>query len=188
MTDKKSAEGKKSFAESLLKKDTQVTDSGDNDPQKGFTKEWQPGTQAFNLRLWWKDGRKCDGIPWLLYSGDGWRDGVSGAPECFTVAFGERVVTVEGYNLKRLVEQLDEGHLKSIREHDSKEVALIRNEKPGDPMQVQAAIVRIAVDPPFEDFAKAIQKGENETRNARHTKGRQPARHPGPRRGIAQTA
>jgi len=59
-------------------------------------------------------------------------------------------------NGKRLVEQIDQGHLKSIREHDSKEVALICSEKPADPVEIRPAIVRIAVEPPFEEFARGI--------------------------------
>ncbi len=157
---KKPSEGKKSFAETLLKKGTEGTDGGDDDPKKGYTKEWQPGTQAFSLRLWFKDGHHCEGLPWTLYSGDDWHGAAADKPERLTLTFGTRVVLVEGYNLKRLVEQIDEGHLKSIREHDSKEVALLRNEKPSDPQEVKAAIVRIAIEPPFEEFAKAIKEGE----------------------------
>jgi hypothetical protein len=161
MADKKTPESNKSFAESLLKnKDTQVTDSGEDDPNKGFTKEWQPSAQAFSLRLWFKDGHHCEGLPWTLYSGDKWNSGVADKPERLTLTFGTRVVTVEGYNLKRLVEQIDEGHLKSIREHDSKEVALIRSEKPKEPTEIKAAIVRIEAEPPFEEFAKPIKEGE----------------------------
>jgi hypothetical protein len=159
MADKKPPEGKKSFAESLLK-GSQVTDSGEDDPQKGFTKEWQPAAQAFSLRLWFKDGHHCEGLPWTLYSGDDWHASASDKPERLTLTFGTRVVTVQGYNLKRLVEQIDEGHLKSIKEHDSKEVALIRSEKPTDPTEIKAAIVRIEVEPPFEEFAKAMKEGE----------------------------
>jgi hypothetical protein len=161
MTDpKKPPENKKSFAESLLSKKTDGTDAADDDPQKGFTKEWQHAAQAFSLRLWFKDGHHSEGLPWTLYSGDDWHSGVSDKPERLTLTFGTRVVTVEGYNLRRLVEQIDEGHLKSIREHDSKEVALIRSEKPADPTEIKAAIVRIEVEPPFEEFAKTIKEGE----------------------------
>jgi len=161
MADKKPSESKKSFAESLLKnKDAQVTDSGEDDPQKGFTKEWQPAAQAFSLRLWFKDGHHCEALPWTLYSGDDWHGGAAGKPERLTLTFGTRVVMVEGYNLKRLVDQIDQGHLKSIREHDSKEVALIRAEKPSDPAEIKAAIVRVEVEPPFEEFAKAMKEGE----------------------------
>jgi len=161
MADKKLPEGKKSFAESLLQKETQVTDSGDDDPNKGFKKEWQPAAQAFTLRLWFKDGHHCEGLPWTLYSGDDWHGGAADKPERLTLTFGTRVVLVEGYNLKRLVEQIDEGHLKAIYQHDSKEVALIRSEKPSDPQEVKAAILRIAIEPPFEEFAKAIREGES---------------------------
>jgi hypothetical protein len=159
MADKKPPQGKKLFAESLLK-GSQVTDSGEEDPQKGFTKEWQPAAQAFGLRLWFKDGHHCEGLPWTLYSGDDWHCGTSGKPERLTLTFGTRIVTVEGYNLKRLVEQIDQGHLKSIREHDSKEVALIRSEKPTDPVEIKPAIVRIEVEPPFEEFVRSIKEGE----------------------------
>jgi hypothetical protein len=160
MVDKKPPEGKKSFAESILKQ-TAPTESGDaDDAKKGFTKEWQPAAQAFSLRLWFKDGRHSQGLPWHLYSGDEWHDDAADRPELLTLTFGTRVVLVQGYNLKRLVEQIDEGHLKSIREHDSKEVALIRSEKPTDPTEIKAAIVGINVEPPFEDMVIAIRKGE----------------------------
>ena len=159
MADKKPPEGKKSFADALLTKGTESKDAADDDPQKGFTKEWQHAAQAFSLRLWFKDGHHCEALPWTLYSGDEWHSSAD-KPEILTLTFGTRVVTVEGYNLKRLVEQIDEGHLKSIRQHDSKEVALIRNEKPADPVDIRAAIVRIGVEPPFEEFAKAIKEGE----------------------------
>lgn len=163
MADKKPPEppqGKKSFAESLLSKGTEATAAAEDDPQKGFTKEWQYAAQAFSLRLWFKDGHHCEGLPWTLYSGDDWHGGAADKPERLTLTFGTRVVTVEGYNLKRLIEQIDQGHLKSVREHDSKEVALLRNEKPADPTEIKAAIVRIQVEPPFEEFAKSIKEGE----------------------------
>lgn len=160
MADKKPPENK-SFAEALLKKkDAQVTDSAEDDPQKGFTKEWQPAAQAFSLRLWFKDGHHCEALPWTLYSGDDWHGGNEDKAERLTLTFGSRVVMVHGYNLKRLVEQIDEGHLKSIKEHDSKEVALIRSEKPTEPTEIKAAIVRIEVEPTFEEFAKAMKEGE----------------------------
>lgn len=159
MSDKKPPEKKPSFAESLLK-GSQVTDSGEEDPQKGYTKEWQPAAQAFSLRLWFKDGHHCESLSWTLYSSDEWRGSNSDKPECLKILFGTRVVTVEGYNLKRLVEQIDQGHLKSIREHDSKEVALIRSEKPADPVEIKPAIVRIEIDPPFEEFARAMKEGD----------------------------
>jgi len=157
---KKPPEGKKSFAESLLKKGTEAADADENDPKKGYTKEWQPAAQAFSLRLWFKDGRHSEGLPWTLYSGDDWHDGVAGKPERLTLTFGTRAVMVEGHNLKRLVEQIDEGHLKSIREHDSKEVALLRAEPIDADTGPKAAITRIDVEPPFEEFVSAIRKGE----------------------------
>jgi hypothetical protein len=161
MTDsKKPPEGKKSFAESLLSKSTETKDTGEDDAQKGFTKEWQHAAQAFSLRLWFKDGHHCEALPWTLYSGDDWHGSATDKPERLTLTFGTRVVTVEGYNLRRLVEQIDEGRLKSIHQHDSKEVALIRNEKPEDPLEIRAAILRINVEPPFEEFARAMKDGE----------------------------
>src|SRR5579863_3521177 len=161
MTDsKKPPEGKKSFAESLLSKATPGADAAEDEAQKGFTKEWQYAAQAFSLRLWFKDGHHCEGLPWTLYSGDDWHGGASGKPERLSLMFGTRVVTVEGYNLKRLVDQIDQGHLKSIREHDSKEVALIRAEKPTEPTEIKAAIVRIEVEPSFEEFAKEMKEEE----------------------------
>lgn len=156
---KKPPEGKKSFAESILK-GAAGTDA-EEEAHKGYTKEWQPVAQAFSLRLWFKDGRRSEGLPWQLYSGDGWHDGASGKPERLTLTFGTRAVTVEGYNLKRLVEQIDEGHLKSVREHDSHEVALLRSEQAQKQNEeVKAVITRIEVEPPFEEFANAIRKGE----------------------------
>jgi hypothetical protein len=159
MNDKKPPEKKPSFAESLLK-GPQVTDSGEDDPQKGYTKEWQPAAQAFSLRVWFKDGHHCESLPWTLYSGDEWNGSDSDKAEHLSLLFGTRVVTVEGYNLRRLVEQIDQGHLKSIREHDSKEVALIRDEKPADPVEIKPAIVRITVEPPFEEFARSMNEGD----------------------------
>jgi hypothetical protein len=159
MSDKKPPEKKPSFAESLLK-GSQATDSGEEDPQKGYTKEWQPAAQAFNLRVWFKDGHHCESLPWTLYSGDEWQGSNSDKAERLSLLFGTRVVTVEGYNLKRLAEQIDQGHLKSIREHDSKEVALIRAEKPTDPVDIKPAIVRIEVEPSFEEFARAMKEGD----------------------------
>jgi hypothetical protein len=153
---KKPTGGKKSFVESLLAKGTEGTDAGDDDPKKGHSREWQHGAQSFSLRVWFKDGHHCEGLPWTLYSGDDWHGGVAGRPERLTLTFGKRVVTVEGYNLKRLVEQIDEGHLKSIHEHDSKEVALLRSEKASDPTEIKEAIVRVEVEPSFEEFAKAM--------------------------------
>ncbi len=157
---KKPPEGKKSFAESLLKGDS-VSEAEDPDAKKGFTKEWQPAAQAFSLRVWFKDGRRSEGLPWALYSGDGWHDGESGRPECLTLTFGTRVVQVEGFHLKRLVEQIDEGHLKSIREHDAQEVALLQSEHASAPSETKPAIVRVKVEPPFEEFVSEIRKGES---------------------------
>src|ERR1700680_4894704 len=101
---KKPPEGKKSFAESILQ-GAEGAGVEEDDPRKGYTKEWQPAAQAFSLRLWFKDGRRCEGLPWGLYFGAGWHDGASGKPERLTLTFGTRAVTVEGYNLKRLIEQ-----------------------------------------------------------------------------------
>jgi hypothetical protein len=74
-------EGKKSFAESLLSKGTETKAAAEDDPQKGFTKEWQYAAQAFSLRLWFKDGHHCEGLPWTLYSGDDWHGGAGEKPE-----------------------------------------------------------------------------------------------------------
>lgn len=157
MTDKKPTDNKKSFAESLLR---DGGEAGADDAKKGYTKEWQPAAQAFSLRLWFKDGHHCESLPWTLYSGDDWHGGAGEKPERLTLTFGTRVVCVHGFNLKRLVEQIDEGHLKSIREHDAKEVGLLLSEKPRDPAELKPAIVRIEVEPPFEEFAKAIKEGD----------------------------
>jgi hypothetical protein len=158
MSDKKPPEKKASFAESLLKKGTEP-ETGTEDP-KEVTKEWQPTAQAFILRLWYKDGHHCESLPWTLFSGDAWRGGDDDKPESLKLIFGTRVVTIHGYNLKRLVEKIDDGRLKSIPEHDSREVALIRSQRPGDPAEIRPAIVRIEVDPPFEEFARAIREGD----------------------------
>jgi hypothetical protein len=157
MSDKKPPESKKSFAQTLLSKDTDTTE---DDPQKAYTKEWQPAAQAFSLRLWFKDGHHCESLPWTLYSGDEWQGSNSDEAERLSLIFGTRIVTVEGYDLRRLVEQIDQGRLKSIREHDSKEVAFIRAEKPADPVDIKAAIERIEVEPPFEEFARSMKEGE----------------------------
>jgi hypothetical protein len=159
MVDKKTLEGRKSFAELLAERKPDVVAGGEEAP-KGFTKEWQPSAQALSLRLWFKDGRRCEGLPWTLYSGDDWQSGAGDKPERLTLTFGTRVGTVHGFNLWRLVEQIDQGHLKSICEHDSKEIALLRSEKPSDPAEIKPAIMRIEVEPPFEELVNEIRKGD----------------------------
>lgn len=149
------AESKRSFAESLLRGDS-VAASG-SEARKGYSTQWQPTAQALYLRVWFKDGRRAEGLPWAFYSGDGWNAGTSGKPECLVLIFGERVVTIEGYHLRRLIEQIDEGRLKSIREQDSQEIALMRSES-GDGI---ALITRVDVQPELEEIAGRTRKGES---------------------------
>ncbi|HET6841373.1 MAG TPA: hypothetical protein VFK06_06755 [Candidatus Angelobacter sp.] len=151
MSNRKPSAGKKNFAEVIL-------NGADSDARKGYTNEWQPAAQALSLRLWFKDGRRCEGLPWALYSGDDWQSSNSGEPERLTLTFGVRTVTVEGYNLRHLVEQIDEGRLKSIREHDSHEAALLRSGHTKDDEEGEAVIIRIDVEPSLQDFASSIRE------------------------------
>lgn len=130
----------KSFARSLLQDSAEPEETRD-----AFVKERQSASQAFNLRLRFKDGRKARGFPWSLYSDDEWQD--NGKAEQLTLNFSKWKVSVDGEQLWRLIEKLDEGQLKAIQEHDSREAELLRAENADLKREHKKAIVyRIHVE------------------------------------------
>jgi hypothetical protein len=138
------------FAKRLLR-GTPATTETHEEGDKGFTSEPQAAAQAFGLRVRFKDGRRALGFSWAMYAGYEWTD--DGSKERLVLLFGMRALTVEGYNLKRLVHEIDEGQLRSMRENSSSEVIKKRDGNPGD----EPIITRMEAEPPFEDILNAIK-------------------------------
>lgn len=101
--------------------------------------------QATTLRLWFKDGRRSLGFPWMLYAGDEWVDQGKNLPERLMLFFGEKTITVTGFHLRALLETLDEGGLQVIREHDTQEIDLLRAQNAKQKSDHTPIIVRIQV-------------------------------------------
>jgi len=111
------------------------------------------GGQAFSLRVDFRDGRKKRGTAWSHWSDYEWND--EGEKETLTVIFGDRIVTIHGFNLMVLVREIDEGKLKTFEELVSAEVRMLL-EHPDD----GAIVVSVDVFPAFEDLVREI-KGDD---------------------------
>jgi hypothetical protein len=151
----------KSFAESLLREQGRGVPPAPDEAREGATRERQHTAQALMLRLVFKDGRRAPGLPWAHFGGYEWTGGEGGRPERIEMIFGGRCVEIEGFCLFPVVEQIDEGQLKAIQEHNAQEVELLRGEN-ADLVagKKRPIITRIAVDPPMRELMSAI-RGED---------------------------
>jgi hypothetical protein len=124
---------RRSFAETVLQEKTGVVAPVApeyDDTRDGYTKERQGPATANTLRLWFKDGRHSQGFPWIDYAGDEFTGGEGGETDRLLLRFRpDKIVSVEGYFLRRLLDVIDEWQLRSIQEHDAQEVALLCSEK-----------------------------------------------------------
>lgn len=146
----------RSFAESLRRQDA-GRDGDDAEARAGFLRE-RPTAQAFSLRLRFKDGRSAQGLPWALFAGYDWSD--AGRNERLTLMFTARVVDIEGQYLWRLVEEIDDGQLKAVQEHNAAEIALLRSENADQrPGHQKPVIVSIAISPSFEECSRELRGG-----------------------------
>jgi hypothetical protein len=104
-----------------------------SDEEKAFTKERQHTAQAFTLHVEWKDGRRTEGFAWAHYLGYCWSD--NGENEKLALIFGERAIEIEGHNLVKLVDEIREGKLSSIREIPTAAQMQLRHANPsGEPI------------------------------------------------------
>ena len=136
------------------------------DEGKAFTSERQLTAQAFNFHVEKRDRRYAEGFAWSHYVGYRWTD--EGEHEKLVVIFGERVVEIEGHNLKILVDEICEGQLKSIREMVTAHADLkVANADTGP------VITSVKIYPDFEEILKEIKGGdEHNTGFARKVRGR----------------
>jgi hypothetical protein len=149
----------KSFAETVLKK---TTVSEDREWRRAFTLERQETAQAFNLRIWFRNGRQAQALHWSHYLGDEYRDD-GGEWESLTLLFGDRVVRIRGEHFKRLLDGLDDGKLRILQEQDGNEVKAIRAHNLDKRLasDKETIIAEIEVLPPFETLAAALEGGDN---------------------------
>jgi|SRR5579872_6638026 len=134
---------------------------GNIEPRPGHLSEQQPTTQALELTLISASGDAEDGIPWGLYAG---RALVKG-PEAeeLIILFSNRVVTVWGRNLNLLVQEIRQGHLHTIQQHNSVELQLLEKEDPRLPRDKKKSIIaRFAVEPDITDLKQALLGREDE--------------------------
>src|ERR1017187_9037277 len=122
----------KSFAESMLARTPRniVEEREGEDAEVTSTRERQGNSDAFSLEVKFKDGRSRQTFPWALYAGHEWSD--EDGMECLTVLFGMRVLVIRGYNLQSLNRDLCLGKLSSLRQHNSHQVQLLRNDNTED--------------------------------------------------------
>jgi hypothetical protein len=129
---------------------------------KSYTSERQHTAQAFNLHVERRDGRRAEGFAWSHYAGYEWTD--EGSHERLVVVFGMRAVEIEGHNLGRLVDEIREGQLNSIRELASGQKMLLEQGNPDN----QPIVANVRSYPDFDEILREI-KGEDDDK-ARHPK------------------
>lgn len=128
-----------------------------------YGSERQLTSQAFNLHVEQKDGRRSEGFGWSHYVGYEWVD--EGEQERLTVVFGSRAIEIEGTNLGVLVEDIREGKLNRIRELATARRKQLEDENPENEPIIKA----VKVYPDFKEMLKEIkgEQDEHETRNSR---------------------
>jgi hypothetical protein len=142
----------KSFAEELLK-DRPGAGAANDDVSD---KERQIGAQAFTLRVKYSDNRRIEGFPWSHYTGYQWTD-EEGAKERLTLMFGARAVVIEGYRLRNLLREIDDGRRRHLIELTDTEM----NQAVNAPEENDAVIASVKSYPDFEEIFRDI-KGENQ--------------------------
>src|SRR5579883_1979193 len=91
-----------------------ILDNREPEEEKAFTTERQLTAQAFDLHVETRDGLESEGFPWSHYSGR-WHT-KKGEMERLVILFGERVVDIEGLNLRAIIDQIREGRLTGVKE------------------------------------------------------------------------
>src|SRR5580692_1605259 len=119
------------------------SDLAEDTPSYGS--ERQLTSQAFNLHVEQKDGRRAEGFGWSHYVGYEWAD--EGAQERLTVVFGNRVIEIEGTNLGVLVDDIREGKLNRIRELATARGKQLEDENPENEPIIKA----VKVYPDFKE-------------------------------------
>jgi hypothetical protein len=140
----------KSFAEALLGNERHGPANDDTSDR-----ERQPGAQAFTLRVKYSDNRRIEGFPWAHYTGYQWADS-DDAKERLTLMFGTRAVVIEGYRLRNLLREIDDGRRRYLVELGETEARLAAQK----PEENDAVIVSVKSYPDFEEMLKDI-KGEH---------------------------
>jgi hypothetical protein len=135
----------------------------DNADEKSFTKERQHTAQAFTLHVEWRDGRRTEGFAWAHYLGYGWTD--DGHIEKVSLIFGDRVIEIEGHNLGKLVDEIREGKLSSVREMNSSRQMMLSHANPAE----EPVIASIRSYPELDDILKQI-KGEDDHDQGGHAR------------------
>jgi hypothetical protein len=149
-------EGRSKFVQEILAEQTETPRNGD-----ASDKEWQK-VQAFTLRAELGDGRGVEGFPWAHYGGYRWTD--EGEKEVLTLLFGGRALRIEGYNLRILLREIDDGRrrlIKAMSEPEAK-LALYGGERE------KALITGVKAYPDFEEIVREI-KGEDDDKH-RHVR------------------
>jgi hypothetical protein len=129
---------------------------------KSYTKERQLSAQALSLQVEHRDGLSAEGFSWSYYKGHRWKN--ESGRETLVVWFDDRVIEVEGRNLKPLVDSIRDGQLNGIRELSGSQAALLRQSNPDD----EPIIENVRCYPEFDELLKEI-KGENDDK-ARFTR------------------
>jgi hypothetical protein len=125
------------------------------DAAKSYTKERQLSAQALSLQVEHRDGLSAEGFSWSYYKGHRWKN--EGGRERLVVLFDDRMIEVEGRNLKVLVDSIRDGQLNGIRELSGSQVALLRQANPDN----EPIIESVKCYPEFDEILKEI-KGEND--------------------------
>lgn len=140
----------RSFAETLLRDQRDVPANDD-----ASDRERQLGAQAFTLRVKYSDNRRIEGFPWAHYTGYQWSDDAD-AKERLTLMFGARAIVIEGYRLRNLLREIDDGRRRHLVELGETEARLAAQK----PEENDAVIASVKSFPDFEEMLKEI-KGEN---------------------------
>lgn len=98
----------------------------------GFTSERQHTGRAYTLRVKGVGGRYCEGFAWAQLWGYEWKD--EGDQETLTIVFASRVLVITGWNLGRLLDEIDEEALKGIQVHSDAEVMLLKQDQEHPPI------------------------------------------------------
>ncbi len=160
------AEAKRWAAEMILDKTARVASTPEDVPE-GFVKERQASGQAGLLCLRFRGGRDEETVPWSLFARAKWHD--DGNAERLSLLFSNCLVTVEGEHLRSIRLAHEEGQLKSLEEHNERDVELLRSENADVRPDHKKPIIRsIRVEPSFEQTVSAM-KGQDahETRFTR---------------------
>jgi hypothetical protein len=139
----------KSFAETLLKNTARADPE---DQKKTYTSEHT--AQAQNLQVEYKTGRLVDVFTWPMFRRARWTD--EGEHERLTIVFADGLIEIEGHNLRVLLDQINEGKLKGVKEQISSQVTLMQANAAEEPV-----IRAVRSYPDFEEVLQEV-KGDGD--------------------------